>query len=413
MTHSRSLRRNRPYRCLLGAQVVALLGTGLLTVALSLLAYDVAPGAAGAVVAAALSIKMVAYVVVAPVVSALVVGLPPRVVLVASDVVRLCVAAALPWVDQVWQVYVLVFVLQAASATFTPSYQALLPVVLPHRDDYRRALSLSRLAYDLEAVLSPVVAAGALLVVSYHGLFAGTALGFAGSAVLVLRSRQGRAAVAPLVREPLRRRLTAGMRLFASRPQLRAVLALDLAAAGATALVLVDTVVVTRDVLGRDEDSVAVALAVFGAGSMLVALLLPRVLGAWTERRVMLGGALGVVLALGAAAVTTSSLASWPAVLVTWFVLGAAGSAVLTPTGQVITASVSEGERVAAFAAHFSLSHACYLLAYPVAGVVGEVAGVGVAAAVLAVVAAAAATVAVMTWPAQESATQLEHRGPA
>ena len=413
MTSSLTLLKHGAYRSLLAAQVVALLGTGLLTVALSLLAYDVAPGAAGAVVATALTIKMVAYVAVAPVVSALVAGLPPRVVLVGSDVVRLAVAATLPWVDEVWQVYALIFVLQAASATFTPTYQALLPAVLPDRDDYRRALSFSRLAYDLEAVLSPVVAAAALLVVSYHGLFAGTAVGFAGSALLVLRSRQGRESVVSPETVPLRRRVTTGVRLFASRPQLRAVLALDLAAAGATALVLVDTVVVARDVLGRGEDSVAVALGVFGAGSMVVALVLPRVLAASTERRVMLTGAVAVVVALGAAVVATSSAGSWPVLLGTWFALGAAGSAVMTPTGQVITAAVGEDERPAAFAAHFSLSHACYLLAYPVAGWVGQASGVPVAAAVLAVVAALAATVAVMTWPAPAPTIELEHWGHA
>ncbi|MBP2389959.1 MFS transporter [Aeromicrobium fastidiosum] len=413
MSSRPGLLQNRAYRSLLAAQVVALLGTGLLTVALSLLAYDVAPGSAGAVVATALTIKMVAYVAVAPVVSALVVGLPPRVVLIGSDVVRLAVAATLPWVDEVWQVYVLIFVLQAASATFTPTYQALLPTVLPDRDDYLRALSFSRLAYDLEAVVSPLVAAAALLVVSYHGLFAGTALGFAGSAMLVLHSRQGRAATGSSETGPLRRRLTAGVRLCASRRELRAVIALHLAAAGATALVLVDTVVVARDVLGRGDDSVAVALGVFGGGSMIVALVLPRVLAASTERRVMLTGAVAVVVALAVAVVATSSAASWPLLLITWFALGAAGSAVLTPTGQVITAVVGEDERPAAFAAHFSLSHACYLVAYPIAGWVGQLAGVPVAAAVLGVVAALAATVAAMTWPAAEPATEHEHRGQA
>ncbi len=395
MAASDHLLRNTAYRRLLIAQVVALLGTGLLTVALSLLAYDVAPGSAGAVVATALTIKMVAYVVGAPAMAAVTSSLPPRVVLVGADVVRLLVAAALPFVDEVWQVYVLIFVLQAVSATFTPAYQALLPTVLPRREEYTRALSFSRLAYDLEAVVSPVLAAAALLFVSYHRLFVGTALGFAASALLVLRSGRGTAAV-PATDAPFRRRVTAGVRLFADRRQLRAVMALDLAAAGATAMVLVNTIVVARQDLGRGDGAVAVALAVFGAGSMVVALALPRVLRSRSERQVMLTGGAAVTVAL--AAVPVGGLA-WVGLLVVWFLLGAAGSAVMTPTGQVITAAVSERDRPAAFAAHFSLSHACFLLAYPVAGWVGSTAGVGSAAAVLAVVAAIATTLAVITWP--------------
>ncbi|WP_448630867.1 hypothetical protein [Cellulomonas soli] len=54
------------YRRLFVAQVVALAGTGLATVALGLLAYDLAGPRAGAVLGTALAIKMVAYVVVAP-----------------------------------------------------------------------------------------------------------------------------------------------------------------------------------------------------------------------------------------------------------------------------------------------------------------------------------------------------------
>ena len=45
---------------LFAAQVVALLGTGLLTVALGLLAYDLANARAGVVLGTALTIKMVA-----------------------------------------------------------------------------------------------------------------------------------------------------------------------------------------------------------------------------------------------------------------------------------------------------------------------------------------------------------------
>lgn len=399
--------RDPAYRSLFVAQVVALLGTGLLTVALSLLAYDVAPGSAGAVVATALTIKMVAYVGVAPVLSALLSGLAPRVVLVGSDLVRLSVAATLPWVDEVWQVYVLIFVLQTASAAFTPAYQALLPTVLPRREDYTRALSYSRLAYDLEAVASPLVAAVALLVVSYHGLFAGTALGFALSAVLVLRSGAGRDAREPEAEaSPFRARLTAGVRLFAARPQLRALLALELAASGATAMVLVNTVVVARQNLGRGEDSVAVALGVFGAGSMLVALVLPRVLDRYAERGIMLGGGMLATIALVVTSMVTGPAAWWPAVLATWFILGAASSLVLTPAGQVITAAVAERQRPAAFAAHFSLSHACYLLAYPVAGWVGQQAGLPAASMVLAAVAVAAVIVASMMWPSVEPGAQ-------
>ena len=141
---------NRTYRHLFFAQIVALVGTGLATVALGLLAYELAGQDAGAVLGTALAIKMVAYVLVAPLAGAYANRLPRRALLVALDVARLTVVLLLPWVNQVWQIYVLIFVLQSCSAAFTPSFQATIPEVLPEEDDYTKALSLSRLAYDLE-----------------------------------------------------------------------------------------------------------------------------------------------------------------------------------------------------------------------------------------------------------------------
>ena len=123
--------RNGTYRALFLAQVIALIGTGLLTVALGLLAFDIAGDDAGSVLGTALTIKMVAYVGVAPLVAALVDRLPKKAVLVTADAVRLAVALVLPFVGDIWQIYVLVFVLQSASATFTPAFQTLIPSVLP------------------------------------------------------------------------------------------------------------------------------------------------------------------------------------------------------------------------------------------------------------------------------------------
>src|SRR5690606_3007064 len=69
---------NRTYRHLFLAQVIALVGTGLATVALGLLAYELAGDRAGAVLGTALAIKMIAYVTVAPVAGAFAEVLPRR-----------------------------------------------------------------------------------------------------------------------------------------------------------------------------------------------------------------------------------------------------------------------------------------------------------------------------------------------
>ena len=201
----------------------------------------------------------------------------------------MAVALSLPFVGEIWQVYVLIFVLQAASATFTPTFQSVIPDVLTDEDDYTAALSLSRLAYDLESVLSPMLAAVLLLVMSSSSLFFGTAIGFVGSALLVVSVTLPRRGVRD--EQPFVRRARRGVTLFVRTPALRPVLALNLAVAAAGAFVLVQTVVIARATFGQGENVVALLLAAVGAGSIGAAVLLPRLLRRVPERRVMLAGA--------------------------------------------------------------------------------------------------------------------------
>ncbi|MEO3786734.1 MFS transporter [Actinocorallia sp. B10E7] len=405
-----SVLRNRAYRHLFLAQVVALVGTGLATVALSLLAYDLAAGDASAVLGTALAIKMIAYVVIAPVAGALADRIPARALMAAMDLTRAGAALVLPFVSEVWQIYLTVLLLQAASAAFTPTFQAAIPRVLPDEHDYTRALSMSRLAYDLESLLSPVLAAVLLSAVSYGRLFTGTTIGFLASAALVLSAALPKPAPAERTRGVYSQAVF-GSRLFFATPRLRALLALDLAVAAAGAIVFVNTVVVVRDHFHRPAEAVSLALGAYGAGSMIAALVLPRVLAGIDDRTVMLPAAfaLPVVLAGGAALLSAAPGSwSWAALLVVWALIGTAGSTILVPGGRLIRRSAADADLPAVFAARFSLSHACWLLTYPLAGGLGASAGLALTAIVLAALALVAAVGAAVLWPAYDP-DRLDH----
>ena len=386
------------YRRLFTAQVVALLGTGLTTIALALLAFDLAGGDAGRVLGTALALKMVAYVLVAPLVGAVAHRLPRRGLLVSLDLARAGLVACLPFVTEVWQLYALIFLLNACSAGFTPSFQATIPDLLPDERRYTRALSLSRLAYDLENLLSPGLAAAALLLLSYDGLFALNASAFLVSAGLVLSVVLP--APQPTTRtESFRANVGFGTRVFLATPRLRALLALYLAVALAGAMVIVNTVVYVRDRLGGGETETALAFAASGAGSMAVALLLPRLLDRFPDRPFLLSGGLLLILALflGAAGPGYAGL------LALWLLAGAGWSLVQTPAGRLIRRSCHDNDRPALFAAQFALSHACWLIAYPLAGWLGSVVGLTATFPVLAVLAAAAVALSWRLWPAEEA----------
>lgn len=396
--------RHPTFRRLFAAQVVALIGTGLATVALALLAYDLAGAEAGAVLGTALAIKMVTYVTLAPVASAWIPRAHRQSALVALDIVRALVALTLPFVSEIWQIYALIFVLQSASAGFTPLFQSLIPEILPDEREYTRALSLSRLAYDLESLLSPMLAAALLTVISFHGLFAGTSAGFVLSAVLVVGTTLPRAANLAHPQGPYARALR-GLRIYLRTPRLRGLLALNLCAAAGASMVFVNTVVLVRGPLAGGEREVAWALAAFGLGSMLTALALPRLLDHWTDRRILMVAAttMGAVMAGSAVAFPAFPMYfGWPALLVVWSLLGSAYAGLVTPGGRLLRRSADPAHLPELFAAQFSLSHACWLLAYPLAGWVGAAWGLDAAFAALALLALTGSVLAWRVWPAPD-----------
>ncbi|PLT99060.1 MFS transporter [Sinorhizobium medicae] len=393
---------NRTYRHLFLAQVIALVGTGLATVALGLLAYDLAGANAGKVLGTALAIKMIAYVGVAPIAAAFAAQLPRRAMLVCLDLMRAAVALFLPFVSEVWQVYVLIFVLQSASAAFTPTFQATIPDVLPDEKEYTRALSLSRLAYDLESVASPMLAAALLTVVSFHSLFAGTVVGFLASAALVV------SVVLPSPEASERRgiydRTTRGLRIYLATPRLRGLLALNLAVSAAGSMVIVNTVVLVQAQFGLTQRDTALALAAFGVGSMIAALLLPRLLDNMPDRTAMLAGAAVLVAGLFIGVFVPS----FALLLPLWLAIGVGYSLTQTPSGRLLRRSAHPEDRPALFAAQFALSHACWLISYPLAGWLGATVGLPAAFATLGVIAAVAILIATRLWPAHDP-DEIEH----
>lgn len=405
-----SVLQNATYRSLFLSQLVSLLGTGLATVALGLLAYDLAGSSAALVLGTALTVKMVAYVTIAPVAAAFANKFNRRKMLVFLDFVRAGVALCLPFVSEVWQIYVLIFLLQSASAGFTPTFQAAIPDVLQDEAEYTKALSLSRLAMDTESLLSPTIAALLLTVVSFNYLFWGTAFGFVASALLVLCV----VIPSPIASSPrsISDRITRGISIYLRTPRLRGLLAVSWVAAATGSMVIVNTVIIVRGELSLPESAVALALAAFGAGSMIVAFLLPSILERIGDRTVMLTGACINTAGLVILALTTNFFGlHFEIIVIGWFFLAIGYSAILTPAGRLLARSAQADDRAAVFAAQFTLSHACWLVAYPVAGGLITFGGPTMAMIGLSVFALVGLVTAFVIWPSRDL-DAVEHSHP-
>lgn len=395
--------KNKNYALLFGAQVTSLIGSGLTTVALALLAFDMAGDQGGQVLATALVLKMVAYVIVAPVAGGFAHLLPRRITLITLDVLRAGMVLCLPFISEVWHFYALILGVNICSACFSPLFQSLIPDILPNEERYTKALSYSRLAYDLENMLSPLLAALLLSLWTFDLLFLLNTLTFGLSALLILLAVLPKAGV--VEREgKVWKNMSFGLAAYLKTPRLRGLLALHGAVALGGAMVIVNTVVYVQAHLGWGEKETAFVLMASGIGSMIVALGLPKILKSVPDRPLMIAG--GSVIA--SALLWGMTMPGGVGLVFIWFSLGAGWSLIQTPAARVVTRSANAGDRAAYFSANFALSHGCWLVGYALAGWLGANLGLAQTFTILACLTFLLTLWALKLWP-QNDPLVVEH----
>jgi len=236
--------------------LVALTGSGL--------------GVSGAVLA-----EIVPVLLLAPLAGSLVDRLPRVRVMVASDLVRVVLAAALAvYHDHPAMAYAVAFGLSAGQVFFSPAAQSLLPALVDDDELVAANSGIWTAAVTVQIAVAPVAALIAVEV-GFGPAFAANAVSFALSALVLRGLREPDRPAAVSVRSPFAHAREA-LRALAHVPLLRALAAGQLLAAlsaGATSALLV---VLAQEHLGGGE-GYGVLVACIGAGAALGPLLLLRI----------------------------------------------------------------------------------------------------------------------------------------
>ena len=182
--------------------------------------------------------------------------------------------------ESVWQIYLMIFLINAATAFFTPTFDATTPDIAGS-EHYVKALSLSRVAVDLEAILAPALAGLVFTLLGLKWLFWLDAFSYFLSAILVFMTvfpHTGKI-VAKLSISTLFHELSYGTKVLFREASLKRALLLSFAEATAGAAAIVASVVYIKDVLFLGETTFVLVMAGLGLGSTMTALILGKFTG--------------------------------------------------------------------------------------------------------------------------------------
>lgn len=354
--------RNPRFARFYTAQAAAQLGEALLWIALALVAVEL-EGAVRApvMVATALTLRVLAYVMLGQVAGILADRTDRRALLAFCHIGRMIAVALLFWANAPWQVYLLIMITNVFTALFTPANQATVPQVAGP-GHVREAFALSAATTEVFGIVGPGLGGLVALGIGSRSLFFVIAACFALAAVLVVSLGSLRVVhddVEPATTWADVRDGTA--RLWGDRPIRFAVLA-ELVAAISGALVLTVTIARVQDGLGLGDAHFGWVMALFGlgaaCGSIAVAHLRRVSLVRWIAR--------GSVLTT--LAVLPADAAGFAPLLGLWALAGVGQNWVNLPAETLIAERTPAAAQGRVYGAHFAWSHLWWVGAYPLAG---------------------------------------------
>lgn len=357
--------RNPLFARLYLAQTVSQIGDALTWVGLALLAAQLAgPAQAPAVLAIALTLRVTAFVLLSPLAGVLADRLDRRTLLAACHFGRMVVIGLMFFAGAVWQVYVLMFLLNALTAFFTPTNQATVPLVVG-RDDARPAFALSSATTELLGILGPGLAGLLAALLGTRALFMLDALSFLLAGLLILMLPALRAEQGTVERSKLADVRDGTARLWRD-PPVRFALLMELVAAIAGALILTVTVARVEGGLQLGEAQYGWVMAAYGLGATLASLAVGAAGKRLPLTRFITLGALVTALAI-----LPGDVLPLGGLMFFWLLAGVGQNWVNLPTETLLAERTEEAAQGRVYGAHFAWSHLWWAFAYPVAGLLG------------------------------------------
>jgi len=357
---------NRDYRLIFLSQLCMLTATGLAAIGFYLAAFAVSGWNSGAVVGISIAARTVVSHFGGALALSAVRRLPFRLSFILSGAALVIPATLTLVVASAWQIVVALFLLEVASTAFGAAFRGAALSTLRSDADRKHSANLVSLATNLEPAVTPLVALLLLGIAGAEALMIGSSAAVLASMILVLF-----AGLPNSMSYPPSKGSVVGLRAWPGLIRgrsFRGMIALNIVFAAAASMVLVNTPVFAMAAFGRSGEAVAIALAVFGFGSIAGIVLAPQ----------MAARIPGTAVALFGAALVSSGLFigsivdAFGGLLVLWFALGVGCSLAQVPIGQFIELSNGVEDRALLRKARITMLGLFWIVLGPITGLLGS-----------------------------------------
>lgn len=367
----RALREKR-FAQLYTAQAISLLGDAFTWLGIALLAFEFGGTGSARILSIALTLRVTAYVLFAPVAGVLADRIDRKKILYVTHFLRMAVVATLPFIRNEWQLYVLVFFLNIFNAFFTPAYKASVPQVIRLKENYANALVLSNGTWQLLGMLGPGLAGAMAVFVGARQIFFIDAVTFIIAAILIItlpgtllvkdmavRSKISFSAVFSDIAKGTRR-------LFSLKP-LRFAVLVELVVAIAGGQILVNTVGQVKGVMGFGDQEYGWIMTAFGIGATIAAFSSNAIDKSKNRRTLLLLSGTLII-----SAVTFANSVPYPVLMILWIIAGTGQSFSYLPSQILIAENIELHEQGRVYGAHFAWGHLWWAFGYILAGLAGN-----------------------------------------
>ncbi|MDD4697076.1 MAG: MFS transporter [Fermentimonas sp.] len=362
--------RNRTFSKLFASQIASLLGDSFIWLGLALISYELNPTQSSSILAFALTMRVLAYILLSPFSGVVSDRFKRKNILLVTQLTRMLVVGLLLFVSAEWQLYVLVFLLNAAAAFYTPTYRAIIPLIVDRRE-YREANGLSMAVFQLLSVFGPAIAGIFSMWIGVKQLFmVSTAMLFLSFITIFSIPSDLIQNIITIGESDFKSRInsvTKGIHLLFGNKILRFSLSMEFVAAIAGALVLVNSVALVKNTMQLDDSHYGLIMAFFGLGGAITAFLLGSLDKSKSRSLSLISGAL-----LISVSVSFANFVSFNGLVVLWILAGIGQTLADLPSETLIGENINVKDQANVYGSHFAFSHLWWFIAYPVAGFLGN-----------------------------------------